>query len=81
MRSDRFRFTKLRIGVVQEFGCPAGQGGAQSKARRSAGRPPALQTESPGAARQRNRSSRAAKPARQTMLIENSKSLISIGRR
>jgi hypothetical protein len=39
----------------------------------------AAESEISGPVRQKNRSSKAAKPATQTMLIENSKSLASIG--
>ena len=81
MRSAGLRFSKLRIGVVQESRRLAGHGlGVE---QRPAGRRPSAgqDSESSGAARQKNRSSRAAKLARETMPMENSKSLASIGRR
>jgi hypothetical protein len=79
MRSAGLRFTKLRIGVVQKSRRLAGHGwGLEQRPagrRRSAGQ----DSESSGAARQKNRSSKAAKLARETMPMETRNSLASIG--
>ena len=72
MTGAAVRFPKLRIGVVQELQRPT--------VRRPTAGPESRDT-APRPVCQRNRSSRAAKLARQTMLIENSKSLASIGKR
>jgi hypothetical protein len=80
MRSAGLCFSKLRIGVVQESRRLAGHGWGIEQ-RPAGPRPTAtLDAGSSGAARQKNRSSRAVKLARETMPTETRNSLTSIGR-